>query len=48
MIAARVRGIYQASPVLDLELPGKDLLATTDLNVVCDDKGRFYRVQGHR
>jgi len=45
MIAAISVGIYQGSPVLDLDYP-EDSAADTDLNVVMTDKGGFIEVQG--
>jgi ribonuclease PH len=38
-------GIYQGSPVLDLDYP-EDSSAETDMNVVMNDKGAFIEVQG--
>ena len=45
MIAAISVGIYQGTPVLDLDYP-EDSAADTDLNVVMTDKGGFIEVQG--
>ena len=38
-------GIYQGTPVLDLDYP-EDCNAETDMNVVMNDKGDFIEVQG--
>ncbi|WJW75713.1 ribonuclease PH [Thiohalobacter sp. IOR34] len=38
-------GIYQGTPVLDLDYP-EDCNAETDMNVVMDGEGRFIEVQG--
>ena len=38
-------GIYQGTPVLDLDYP-EDCNAETDMNVVMNDKGQFIEVQG--
>ncbi len=38
-------GIYQGTPVLDLDYP-EDCNAETDMNVVMDEKGNFIEVQG--
>ena len=38
-------GIYQGTPVLDLDYP-EDSNAETDMNVVMDDNGHFIEVQG--
>ena len=45
MIAAVSVGIYQDTPVLDLDYP-EDSTAETDLNVVMTDAGGFIEVQG--
>ncbi|HDZ55580.1 MAG TPA: ribonuclease PH [Pseudomonas xinjiangensis] len=45
MIAAISVGIYQGTPVLDLDYL-EDSSADTDLNVVMTDKGGFIEVQG--
>ena len=45
MIAAVSVGMYQDSPVLDLDYP-EDSTAGTDLNVVMTDAGGFIEVQG--
>lgn len=45
MIAAVSVGIYQGTPVLDLDYL-EDSAADTDLNVVMTDKGGFIEVQG--
>ncbi|MFV1873816.1 MAG: ribonuclease PH [Oleiphilus sp.] len=44
-IAAISVGIYQGSPVLDLDYP-EDSAAETDMNVVMNDAGKFIEVQG--
>lgn len=38
-------GIYQGTPILDLDYP-EDSNAETDMNVVMDDAGHFIEVQG--
>ena len=38
-------GIYQGTPVLDLDYP-EDCNAETDMNVVMNDKGQYIEVQG--
>jgi len=38
-------GIYQGTPVLDLDYP-EDCNAETDMNVVMDEKGNFIEIQG--
>jgi ribonuclease PH len=38
-------GIYQGTPVLDLDYP-EDSNAETDMNVVMDSQGHFIEVQG--
>jgi ribonuclease PH len=38
-------GIYQGTPVLDLDYP-EDCGAETDMNVVMNDAGQFIEVQG--
>ncbi len=45
MVAAISVGIYQGTPVLDLDYP-EDSAAETDMNVVMTDKGGFIEVQG--
>ncbi len=44
-IAAISVGIYNGSPVLDLDYP-EDSAAETDMNVVMNDAGKFIEVQG--
>ena len=44
-IAAVSVGIYQATPILDLDY-AEDSVAETDMNVVMDATGRFIEVQG--
>jgi ribonuclease PH len=44
-IAAVSVGIYQATPILDLDYT-EDSAAETDMNVVMDETGRFIEVQG--
>ncbi len=44
-IAAISVGIYQGTPVLDLDYP-EDCNAETDMNVVMDGSGNFIEVQG--
>jgi ribonuclease PH len=44
-IAAVSVGIYQGTPVLDLDYD-EDSAAETDMNVVMNDAGRFIEVQG--
>ena len=44
-IAAVSVGIYQGTPVLDLDYP-EDSEAETDMNVVMNDAGGFIEVQG--
>jgi ribonuclease PH len=44
-IAAISVGIYQGTPVLDLDY-AEDSQAETDMNVVMNDAGRFIEVQG--
>ena len=44
-IAAVSVGIYQGTPVLDLDYP-EDCNAETDMNVVMSDTGDFIEVQG--
>ncbi len=44
-VAAISVGIYQGTPVLDLDYP-EDSAAETDMNVVMTDKGGFIEVQG--
>jgi len=38
-------GIYQGTPVLDLDYP-EDSRAETDMNVVMTDSGQFIEIQG--
>lgn len=38
-------GIYQGTPVLDLDYP-EDSVAETDMNVIMTDKGGFIEIQG--
>jgi len=38
-------GIYQGTPVLDLDYP-EDCNAETDMNVVMNDAGQYIEVQG--
>lgn len=45
MIGAISVGIYEGSPVLDLDYP-EDSAAETDMNVVMTDKGGFIEIQG--
>jgi ribonuclease PH len=45
MIAAVSVGIYEGTPILDLDYP-EDSAADTDLNVVMTDAGGFIEVQG--
>lgn len=45
MIAAVSVGIYEGTPVLDLDYP-EDSTAGTDMNVVMTDSGGFIEVQG--
>ncbi len=45
MVAAISVGIYEGTPVLDLDYP-EDSAAETDMNVVMTDKGGFIEVQG--
>lgn len=45
MIASVSVGIYQGTPVLDLDYP-EDSSAETDMNVVMDESGGFIEVQG--
>lgn len=44
-IAAISVGIYQGTPVLDLDYP-EDSVAETDMNVIMTDKGGFIEIQG--
>jgi len=44
-VAAISVGIYQGTPVLDLDYP-EDSTAETDMNVIMTDKGGFIEVQG--
>ena len=44
-IASVSVGIYQGSPVLDLDYP-EDSSAETDMNVIMDVEGKFIEVQG--
>lgn len=44
-VAAISVGIYEGTPVLDLDYP-EDSAAETDMNVVMTDKGGFIEVQG--
>lgn len=44
-IAAISVGIYQGTPVLDLDYP-EDSEAETDMNVIMTDKGGFIEIQG--
>lgn len=44
-VASTSVGIYQGTPVLDLDYP-EDSNAETDMNVVMDNEGRFIEVQG--
>lgn len=44
-VAAVSVGIYEGTPVLDLDYP-EDSAAETDMNVVMTDKGGFIEVQG--
>lgn len=44
-IAAISVGVYEGTPVLDLDYP-EDSNAETDMNVVMNDKGGFIEVQG--
>ena len=45
MIASISVGIYEGTPVLDLDYP-EDSNAETDMNVVMNDEGKFIEVQG--
>lgn len=45
MIASVSVGIYEGTPVLDLDYP-EDSNAETDMNVVMNDEGKFIEVQG--
>lgn len=45
MVASISVGIYQGTPVLDLDYD-EDSQAETDMNVVMNDKGHFIEVQG--
>jgi len=45
MIASVSVGVYQGTPVLDLDYP-EDSSAETDMNVVMDESGGFIEVQG--
>ena len=45
MIASVSVGIYDGTPVLDLDYP-EDSNAETDMNVVMNDEGKFIEVQG--
>jgi ribonuclease PH len=45
MIASISAGIYDGTPVLDLDYP-EDSNAETDMNVVMNDEGKFIEVQG--
>jgi ribonuclease PH len=45
MIASISVGIYDGTPVLDLDYP-EDSNAETDMNVVMNDEGKFIEVQG--
>lgn len=45
MIAAISVGIFEGTPVLDLDYP-EDSAAETDMNVIMTDKGGFIEVQG--
>ena len=45
MIAAVSVGLYEGSPVLDLDYP-EDSKAGTDMNVVMTESGGFIEVQG--
>ncbi len=45
MVAAVSVGIYDGSPVLDLDYP-EDSKAETDMNVIMTEKGGFIEVQG--
>ena len=44
-IAAVSVGVYEGTPVLDLDYP-EDSRAETDMNVVMDEFGRFIEIQG--
>lgn len=44
-IAAISVGVYQGTPVLDLDYP-EDSSAETDMNVIMNDKGGFIEIQG--
>ena len=45
MIASVSVGVYQGTPVLDLDYP-EDSSAETDMNVVMGETGGFIEVQG--
>ena len=45
MVAAVSAGIYQNSPILDLNYP-EDKNATVDFNIVMTERGEFVEVQG--
>jgi len=45
MLASVSVGVYQGTPVLDLDYP-EDCNAETDMNVVMDGNGKFIEVQG--
>lgn len=45
MVGAVSVGIYQGTPVLDLDYP-EDVVAETDLNVIMTAKGGFVEIQG--
>ncbi len=45
MVSAVSVGIYQGTPILDLEYI-EDSKADTDMNVIMDDQGRFVEIQG--
>ena len=44
-IASVSVGIYEGTPVLDLDYP-EDSTAETDMNVIMDMEGKFIEVQG--
>ena len=45
MVAALSVGVYQGSPVVDLDYP-EDSEAETDMNVIMTDQGGFIEIQG--
>ena len=45
MVAALSVGVYQGTPVVDLDYP-EDSTAETDMNVIMTDQGGFIEIQG--